>query len=54
MHNTPKQSGTASAPFIDHVDGTESPRKDNDEIVETGRDSYDTNVKFVFVGKENG
>jgi len=52
MHNTPKQSRTASAPFIDHiVDGTESPRNDDDEIVEIGEDSYDTSVKFV--EKEN-
>jgi len=52
MHNTPKQSRTASAPFIDHiVDGTESPRNDDNEIVEIGEDSYDTSVKFV--EKEN-
>jgi len=52
MHNTPKQSRTASAPFIDHiVDGTENPRNDDDEIVEIGEDSYDTSVKFV--EKEN-
>ena len=29
----------------------ESPRKD-DMIIEIGEDSYDTNVKFVFVKKE--
>jgi len=33
------------------LDGTESPRKD-DMIVEIGEDSYDTNVKFIFVKKE--
>ena len=37
--------------MITFVDGTESPRKD-DMIVEIGEDSYDTNVKFVFVEKE--
>lgn len=52
VQNNPEQHLRRS--LITLVDGTESPRKDNDEIVETGRDSYDTNVKFVFVGKENG
>lgn len=52
MHNTPKQSGTASAPFIDHIRGRDG--KDDDKIFEIlGKDSYDTRVKFVFVEKEN-
>lgn len=52
LRNNPERHLRRS--LITFVDGTESPRKDNDEIVETGKDSYDTNVKFVFAGKENG
>lgn len=55
MHNTPQQSETASAPFIDHAlatPRTESPWKDAEKLREIAWEKVMTRPRLIPFSKE--